>query len=122
MRRPVFWLTAGLLAIALACSGDDAKKAADTATDAADTAVSAADGMADRMANTADAAAAAAAADAAKSAAGAVATDAVAACRSLAESGAWGKALEVCRKAHELKPDDLAIEHALQQAEAAAAS
>ena len=38
----------------------------------------------------------------------------------LAEQGAWDQALEVCKKAHELMPDDMELEHAYQQAQAAA--
>ena len=49
-----------------------------------------------------------------------VAEDAVAACQRLAQENAWDQALEVCRKAHEMMPDDLALEHAYQQAQAAA--
>lgn len=47
--------------------------------------------------------------------------DPVARCRELAAQGAWADALEPCAKAHEMKPDDMALEHALQQAKAAAA-
>jgi hypothetical protein len=47
--------------------------------------------------------------------------DPVARCRELAAKGAWADALEPCAKAHEIKPDDMALEHALQQAQAAAA-
>jgi hypothetical protein len=46
--------------------------------------------------------------------------DPVARCSELAAQGAWSEALEVCTKAHEAEPDNMAIEHALQQAQAAA--
>jgi hypothetical protein len=46
--------------------------------------------------------------------------DAAAKCSELAAQGAWSEALEVCKKAHEADPDNMAIEHALQQAQAAA--
>jgi hypothetical protein len=44
----------------------------------------------------------------------------VAKCSELAARRAWSEALEVCTKAHEAEPDNMAIEHALQQAKAAA--
>ena len=50
------------------------------------------------------------------------AAGAVEACRSLAERGAWDEALDVCRRAHEMLPDDMALEHAYQQAQSAAGS
>jgi hypothetical protein len=54
-----------------------------------------------------------------KDVAAGAAGSAVATCRSLAESGSWDNALAVCKKAHEMMPDDLALEHAYQQALAA---
>ncbi len=115
------------LAFVVACGGDDVNDAADAAGDAA---ASARDSAHDMMNHAQDAAdsmadsardAAANARDAAASAAGGMAGDAVAACRRFAEAEAWGSALEVCKKAHEMMPDDLALEHAYQQAAAAAA-
>jgi len=46
--------------------------------------------------------------------------DVVTACRLLAERGDWQHALELCRAAHEARPDDLSLEHAFQQSRAAA--
>jgi hypothetical protein len=103
-----------LLAFSLGCSRDEAEDAVESAQDSAhdmmDHASDTAGSMADQMA------------DQATTAAAGVAGDAVAACRRLAESGAWEEALEVCQKAHEMMPDDLALEHAYQQAQAAAAN
>lgn len=104
MIRSMVWISAALLALAVACSSEDAKNSVDSATEAAES-------MPDVAANLGERA---------DAAAGAVATNAVAACRQLAESGSWGDALEVCKKAHEMMPDDLGIEHAYQQAQAAA--
>jgi len=117
LKRTMILLTTLSLVFALACSGDDAKEAQDAASDAA---ASAQQSASDTM-NEAGAAANAAA-EQAKQSATELASDAVAACRGLAESGNWGQALEVCKKAHEMLPDDLAIEHAYQQAQAAAAN
>ena len=122
------------LAFTVACSSEDAKDAASSVTDAAsNAAASAQDGAKGMMDHAGDAAhsmadsakdAAQGAADAATGAAGsvvgAVSGNVVTACQNLAESGDWGKALEVCKKAHEMMPDDLALEHAYQQAQAAA--
>ena len=46
--------------------------------------------------------------------------DPVERCQNLAAEGKWAEALEPCTKAHELRPNDMAIEHAMQQAQAAA--
>ena len=81
-----------------------------TAQDAADAAADAAAG-AKQTASDAAAAAGAAAAD--------LVDDPVAKCSELAAQGAWSEALDVCTKAHEAEPDNMAIEHALQQAKAA---
>jgi vacuolar-type H+-ATPase subunit H len=111
-------LTTCLLAFAIGCSRDEAEdKMADAAAkaekgahDMMDHAGAAAGSMANEAKQTAS------------NMAGNVAGDAVAACRRLAESGAWDQALEVCKKAHEMMPDDLGLEHAYQQAQAAASN
>ncbi|MEN8161398.1 MAG: hypothetical protein ABFS41_15115, partial [Myxococcota bacterium] len=89
--------------------GAASSHAADAVADAAAATEEAAQDAMDEMAGSGEAAAAAAAG-----------SDPVAACRALAEKGAWGEALAVCEKAHELMPDDMALEHAVQQARAAA--
>ncbi len=102
--------TLGILLIALvlplACG-----QAQETAEDAAEVAVEAA-AEAKEAASDVAAAAEAAATD--------LMEDPVARCSELAAQGAWSEALEVCTKAHEAEPDNMAIEHALQQAQAAA--
>lgn len=133
------------LLLAVGCSGDEAENATKSMEDAAKSAGSAAEkmagdmaghasdmahgagaavndaaGAAGDMAHNAAAAASNAAQDAVDSAHGVVAGSAVDACRSFAEQGAWGQALDVCKKAHEMMPDDLSLEHAYQQAQAAA--
>ncbi len=131
MKKMIILLAAGLLVFSVACSGDDAKDAADSAADAADNAAdNAAGNAASDMMNKAGSAADDAAKAATDSAHGmaASATDAVAgragsvvtSCRAMAESGDFGAALEVCKQAHEMMPDDPALEHAYQQAQAAA--
>jgi hypothetical protein len=113
--------TLGILMLGLAislgsgCSRDEvedaAAKAKDTAAEAAASAnAAAADAvaMADKKVDEA-----AAMVD--------TAIDPVARCQELAAKGAWADALEPCAKAHEMKPDDMGLEHALQQAKAAAA-
>ena len=109
MRMTILLMTC-LLAFGLGCSRDEAEDAVESAQDSAHD-------MMDHASDTADSMA-----DQAKTAAAGVAGDAVAACRRLAESGSWEQALEVCQKAHEMMPDDLALEHAYQQAQAAAAN
>ncbi len=147
MKR-IIAITLGIgMTVALAalsgCSRDDAQRGADAvseaASEAADVASDAADAAGDAASDAMNAATDAASnaaeaveqkaeegAEGAKgmlgAAASALGADSPAdVCRKLAGEGAWEKALEVCRKAHELFPDDMAIEHALQQAEAAAA-
>jgi len=111
--KKTIWI--GTLALALvlasACGRDELTQAAD---DVADTTADVAAGAAEAAGDAAQAAAARVGSVAAE-------PDPVEACRSAAGASDWAGALEVCRRAHELKPDDLAIEHALQQAEAAAA-
>lgn len=135
MRMKTLWILLIALALPLACG-----QAQETAEDAASAAAEAADVVATSAHDAADAAAEAAAA--AKEAASDAAADAkeaasdvaaaaeeaatdlmddpVARCSELAAQGAWGEALEVCTKAHEAEPGNMAIEHALQQAQAAA--
>lgn len=126
-------LAALSLAGFLACSGEDRQEAAD-AMESAGEKMSEAAGGAAQSAEEAAAAAKAAAEDAAAKAqataedAAAAAKDAVTAddpvkeCIALAGKMAWDQALEPCQAAAADKPDDLQIRHALQQAEAAAAS
>jgi len=127
MHRMIIGLSVFALFFAVGCSGEDAEKAADAAGDAAGNladsagqlgaeARDAAHDMTAKAGQMADQAGAAA-----KDAAGSLAGSAVGACRAFAEKGEWGSALEVCKKAHEMMPDDLALEHAYQQAQAAAA-
>jgi hypothetical protein len=124
MRMTTLWVLLIALALPLACS-----RAQETAEDAASAAAEAADVVATSAQDAADVAvdAAADAKEAASdvaAAAGAAATDLmddpVVKCSELAAQGAWSEALEVCTKAHEAEPDNMAIEHALQQAQAAA--
>lgn len=108
MRTMIIWIAACGLACALGCSRDEAEKSAEDmanqVTEAGQDAQQAAQDLADRAGGAAEA----------------VAEDAVAACQRLAAANAWDQALEVCKKAHEMMPDDLALEHAYQQAQAAA--
>ncbi|MFK7896801.1 MAG: hypothetical protein AB8G23_13245 [Myxococcota bacterium] len=130
MKKMMILLAASMLVFSVACSGDDAKdaanSAANSATDAANNAGNAASDMMNKAGNAAGDAAKAATdsahgmVDSAKDAAAGMAGSAVASCRSMAEAGNYGAALEVCKKAHEMMPDDLALEHAYQQAQAAA--
>jgi len=115
MRMTILLMTC-LVAFGLGCSRDEAEDAVGSAADSAHEMMDhAGDHAGDQAADHAESMA-----DQAKTTAAAVAGDAVAACRRLAESGAWEEALEVCQKAHEMMPDDLALEHAYQQAQAAA--
>ena len=107
MRMMTLWVLLIALALPLACS-----RAQETADDAAS---AAADVAADAKQATADVAAAAGAA------ASDLIDDPVAKCKELADQGAWSEALDVCTKAHQAEPENMAIEHALQQAQAAAA-
>ncbi len=120
MNRSIAFLAALGLAFALGCGSDEAQQAAEQATAAAQEMAEDAAAAAQEAAD-ATQEAAQAAADSATEAAGDMMADGVAAtCRTLAEQGAWGDALDVCRKAHEANPDDMALEHAYQQAQAAA--
>jgi len=121
--RSIVCMTTLMMALALACGGDEAQDAADAASAAGSEVGSAAKEMMDRAAVSAqDAADSAtnAAQDAMDAAKNAATTTAASTCRSLAASGSWGQALEACKKAHEMAPDDLELEHAYQQAQAAA--
>jgi len=109
MKRSMFWLLpAATLVLALGCGGKDETTAA---PDSAESEISA-------PAAPAEPAAAPAPAEPESPAAQAEA-DPVANCKALAARAAWAEALEACTQAHELHPDDLALEHALQQAQAA---
>ena len=125
MRMTTLWILLIALALPLACSraqetADDAASAAGEAAEAVSAAAQdAADAAADAAAEAKEAASDAAAA--AGAAAADLMDDPVAKCSELAAKGAWSEALEVCTKAHEAEPDNMAIEHALQQAQAAAA-
>ena len=121
MKRTMILWTTFALTFAVGCGGDEAENAASPAATTVEK------GASEMMNHAGDAAnsmadSAKVAMDDTKTAAAGMAGDAVAACRSFAERGAWGQALEVCRKAHEMMPDDLALEHAYQQAQAAAAN
>lgn len=107
MTRKTMIVTIAALGLGLAagCSSEDAESVANQAEQAGSRLADVAAGAGER----------------AEAAAGRLAGSAVEACRELAERGAWGDALEVCRKAHELRPDDLQLENAYQQARAAAA-
>lgn len=137
MNRWILLIAACALAGAIACSREEAKDAAGAAGEAADAAKTSATKMAGEAATAAKASPEKMAGEAtgavempekdaapAVAAAGGAATaamgDAVAACRALAQKGAFKEALAVCEKAHEMLPDDMAIEHAYQQAKAAA--
>lgn len=111
MKRTMILLSTFALAFGIACSSDEAE---DAASEAAATAKESAGNMMNKMDHAAHEAA-----ESAKAGAGAMAGNAVAACRTMAERGAWDGALEVCKKAHEMMPEDLALEHAYQQALAA---
>ena len=108
MTRTMILMTTCALVFAIGCSSDEAEDAATSAQQGANEMMDHAGDAAHSMA------------EHAKSAASDLAGDAVAACRKLAESGSWESALEVCKKAHEMMPDDLGLEHAYQQAQAAA--
>lgn len=97
--RAVVLVSAVGLAMALGCSRDDAREAADEAGAAAGQMATEARRTGEDMMGYADP---------------------VARCKELAAKGAWDQALEPCTAAHEAEPDDMAIEHALQQAKAAA--
>ena len=113
MRMTTLWVLLIALALPLACS-----RAQETADEAASAAGEAADAVAATAQDAADATADVAAS--AGAAAAELIDDPVAKCRELADQGAWSEALDVCTKAHAAEPDDMAIEHALQQAQAAA--
>lgn len=130
IRKTWMLLLAAALCFGLACGRDDAKKAADEAAAAASRAAEKAEKMADQAREEAGAAMGAAkeaageAADSAREMADEAADamgapKATAKCKDLAAKGAWAEALKPCTKAHAANPDDMAIEHALQQAQAA---
>lgn len=101
---------------------DSAKEAAAGAMDSAKEAASGAMDTAKEATTGAMDSAKEAADGAANSIGGAFAGDASPGdlCRGLAEKGAWDEALEVCKQALALAPDDPELQHAVQQAEAAA--
>ena len=103
-------------------AAENAKEAASGAVDSAKEAASGAVDSAKEAASGAMDSAKEAADGAAGSVAGAFAADASPGdlCRGLAEKGAWDEALEVCKQALAVAPDDLELQHAVQQAEAAA--
>ena len=114
MRRVVLTLVVGSLLLPLGCSREEAQETAEGAKDATE---EAAEAVKDTAEDAADAVS-----DVAASAAAKVDTvvDPVGRCLELSAQSAWADALEPCTKAHEERPNDLAIEHALQQARAAA--
>jgi hypothetical protein len=101
---------------AAAAAGEAAAEAVDAAEEATEAAVDAAGEAADAAVDAAEDAAAAAG-DAAEEVTGAAA---VTLCKELAAKASWIDALGVCERAHEAAPEDMAVEHALQQAQAAA--
>ena len=128
------------------CSREDAQRGADAlseaASDARDVAADAASQAGDAASNAAESArdTAAGAADAASdaanniqqeaeegtgslmdAAAGALGGSPADVCKKLAAQQNWEKALDICREALKLFPNDMELEHAVQQAEAAAA-
>lgn len=106
--------------LAVACGSDDRQEAMDTAKDAASEAATATKEAATEAADAAAGAAedaAEAVGDAADTVTGAAA---VTLCKELAAKAEWIDAVGVCTRAHEASPDDMAVEHALQQAQAAA--
>lgn len=121
-------LTIGLMIAATGCGNDETKAHLDAAKEAA----SEAGESAKQAAKEAGAAAkdatqeavdkGVAAAEGAKQemAAAGAGADSVAQCKKLADAEDWAAALAPCTLAHELMPDDLAITHAFQQAQAAA--
>jgi hypothetical protein len=116
LKRIVSLLVACALVGFVACDREKAKDAANRspaeATNSASDALNAAKDVAKDAAQDM--------ADTGKGTAAASAGNAVDACRALAETGSWSEALEVCREAHDTMPDDLALDHAYQQAQAAA--
>ena len=128
MRMTTLWILLMALALPLGCSrsqetadqaaskaGEVAAGAQEAASKAATTAKETASGAATTAKEKASEAAAAAG-----TAADELIGDPVAKCNELAAQGAWSEALDVCTKAHQAEPDNMAIEHALQQAKAAA--
>lgn len=135
MRMTTLGIPLIALALTLACgqaqeTAEDAASAAAEAADVVATSARDATDVAAEAAAEAKEAASEAAAEAMEAASDAAAVaeeaavdlmeDPVARCSELAAQGAWSEALEVCTKAHEAEPDNMAIEHALQQAQAAA--
>jgi hypothetical protein len=119
------------LGLSMGCERDDGTKAVSAAKEAASEAAEAAQEAAGEAAAAAgelaeEAAVAAgeavdAAAEAAEDAAAALTGPAaISRCKELAAKEAWADALGACTQARAAAPDDMAIEHALQQAQAAA--
>jgi len=128
-------LTIGLMIAATGCGNDETKAHLDAAKEAASEAGESAKQAAKEAGAAAEDAAMAAkdatqeavdqgvaAAEGAKQemAAAGAGADSVAQCRKLSGAEDWAAALAPCTLAHELMPDDLAITHAFQQAQAAA--
>jgi len=110
------------LALALGCSRDDAREATEAVKQKTEEAAAAAARAARETADEAGAAADRIAEETQRTGEDLMGyTDPVARCRELAAQEAWDQALEPCTAAHAAEPDDMAIEHALQQAKAAAA-
>lgn len=117
--KTMTFVLAAALAFGLACSQEQAEDMADTAGEAAESAAESAEAVADKAAEAADEAMAEVTervedVD--------LASDPVARCTELAASESWAEALQPCTDAHAAQPDNMAIEHALQQAQAAAAA
>lgn len=110
------------LSVSLGCSRDEASDAMSAAGDKAEQAMKGA-AAAGEMAAEAAEDAGETAEEAVEGAAAAVSAgpDMAARCTAAAAAKDWQAALAPCTAAHEQNPDDMAIEHALQQAQAAAA-
>jgi hypothetical protein len=118
LKQMIILMAMCLLVFGVSCSREEVKDAADKAGTAMKDTVDEGKAAADEAAKAAKEAAHDVTASAKEATAGA-AGGAVATCRSLAKSGDWDNALAACKKAHEMMPDDLALEHAYQQALAA---
>jgi len=104
MNRAIAVLIAGLCIVAFGCGSDDDPLAA--AKDAAAEAGEAAGNMGDAAGKAMQDVAAG--------------NDPVTTCLALAAKKQWSDALAPCTEAAKAKPDDLAVKHAVQQAQAAA--
>ena len=122
MKKILCGLLFAALSAVVGCSKEEVSSAAESAKEAVSSAAESAKETAGEAMESAKETASGAM-ESAKEAAGALAGDddsPADLCRSLAEKGAWDEALEVCREALALSPDDPELQDAVQQAEAAA--